>query len=212
MDFNVKASRVFSGSFADIIMLREFYGLSKKGKTVLLPAFDEVMFSVDGKLAYCRIDDNWMVYGAEDGKEILHQSLPDIPIQYDAFGTLEVVKGKGCHGLFDLFSRTMLLEARYDEVDPCPIYSHLWVRRGEEWGFVEKASGREALFSGMTMAFEADGGLFLQRNDEVMALDSEWHFDPFALRKYVISNQGRGTAHNDKYHISVVFDVYGNIL
>ena len=97
-------------------------------------------------------------------------------------------------------------------MDCSAAYSHLWVRKGKRWGYVNKITGEEVLVYDMDMAYEADGGLFLRTGDRIICIDERGVSDEHALRKFVISRQGRGVVRNAQYHVSVYFDIYGNII
>lgn len=212
LEFNVKHETVSQGPCADIIRLREHFGVAVSDNIVLLPVFDEVVFSDNGFLAYCRIEELWTVYNSTTGQELLEQSLQQPPVYHGDYQTLELIADEHHKGLYDISSKKLVLKAEYSDVDSCTAYSHLWVRKGDQWGFVEKATGKETLFYGIESAFEADGGLFLRKDDTILSINSDGYADDMLLRRYVLQHNGRGKVYNAKYHDTVYFDVYGNVL
>lgn len=212
LDFKVPVETILQGAYADIVKVRNYHGLSVSGNIMLLPVFDEIQFSEEGSLAYCRIGDLWSIYLSATGKEVMSQSTGSIPTYNSGHRTLELVANDGRKGLYDTVTRSLVLEAIYDEVSPCASYSHVWVRKGNQWGFVERATRKETLLYGMNRAYEADGGLFLRENDRIVCIDSTGNADMRALRLFVLNHHGRGSVHNDKYNETLYFDIYGNIL
>lgn len=212
LDFKVSVETILHGTFANIVKVRKHYGLSVSGNIVLLPVFDEIQFSEEGSLAYCRIGDLWTLYVSTTGEEVMSQSIGRIPTYNSGHRTLELVANDGRKGLYDTVTRRLVLEAIYDEVSPCASYSHVWVRKGNQWGFVDRTTREETLLYGMTRAFEADGGLFLRENDRIVCIDSTGNADMRTLRLFVLHHHGRGSVHNDKYNETLYFDIYGNIL
>ena len=64
----------------------------------------------------------------------------------------------------------------------------------------------------MDMVYEADGGLFMRKGFQIFMIDERGVSDERALRRYVLSHDGRGVVRNAKYHETKYFDIYGYIL
>lgn len=201
-----------NSDFLDVVRLKNYFGLSHGQHIRLLPAFDEVILSANGMLAYCRIANLWTMYDTNSCEEVLAQSLPERPIYHEDQNTLELVTTEKRHGLYDLIGRRMLLKPEFDDVDCCAAYSHLWVRKDSRWGYVNKETQRVTLVPDMSMAYEANGGMFLRYNDKIICIDENGSADTEALRRFVLKGRGRGEIRNAKYHETVVFNIYGDIL
>lgn len=216
LSFGIKPEIVSTNASksSTIVKLKQYYGLANTGMSVvLLPAFDEMCFTANDELALGRIEDQWMLFDAHSGERLLEKTLPCLPTYDEAHLTLELVTEEQNRGLYDVRSRHLVIDTAYDDVDCSTQYAHLWVRRGNRWGFVEKATGRElCLVSDMQMAYQADGGFFLRYHDSIICVDERGIKDALALRHYVVAHGGRGNVYNAKYHTTVWFDVYGNIL
>jgi len=212
LDFAMRPMISYNGPLADIVVLKKYYGLQKDDELLILPVFDEMYFSEDGSVAFGRINDLWTLYDACSGQELIEQSFVSLPVFHQAHHTLEIIVDAQHHGLYDLFGKRLLLEPNYDDVDCCSAYSHLWVKKDHRWGYVNKETRKEVLVYDMDMAYEADGGLFLRRGERILLIDEQGINDAHALRRFVLSHQGRGLVRNAKYHDSVYFDIYGNII
>ena len=210
--FGMKPDVFLEGALADVTIMKKYYGLSKYEEILLMPVFDELCLLEDGSVTFGRIDDLWTIYDSRTGEELIYESFSAKPIYHQAHHTQEIVVDDQYHGLFDINGKRQLLAAQYDEVDCSSAYSHLWVRKGKRWGYVNKITGEEVLVYDMDMAYEADGGLFLRTGDRIICIDERGVSDEHALRKFVISRQGRGVVRNAQYHVSVYFDIYGNII
>ena len=55
LKFQKKPELYQRGQMADIVTLKKYYGLSRSGKIILLPVFDEICFSDNGDIAFARI-------------------------------------------------------------------------------------------------------------------------------------------------------------
>ncbi|MBP5547861.1 MAG: hypothetical protein J6X58_03080 [Bacteroidales bacterium] len=214
LKFKEKPEIVESVSFANIACMNDRYGVITNDRIVVMPVFDEIKLSDDGVIAYCRLGDLWTLYSTIDGEEILPQSIPSLPIYDSAHQTLEIVADEHHHGLYDINSHKLVLEAEYDDVDCCTAYRYLWIKENNEWGFIEKNSKTKRTIPNTAMAYEAEHGLFIRMKEQniIICINEDGISDPMALRKYVLANGGRGTAYNAKYHETVHFDIYGNIL
>ena len=210
--FGMKPDVFLEGSLADVTIMKKYYGLSKYEEILLMPVFDELCLLENGSVTFGRIDDLWTIYDSRTGEELIDESFSAKPFYHQAHHTLEIVVDDQYHGLFDVNGKRQLLAAQYDEVDCSAAYSHLWVRKGKRWGYVNKITGEEVLVYDMDMAYEADGGLFLRTGNRIICIDERGVSDEHALRKFVISRQGRGVVRNAQYHVSVYFDIYGNII
>lgn len=210
--FHLQPELISKSVFADVVRLRKFFGMSKGKDVRLWPVFDELVLSTNGTVAFCRIDELWTFFDTQTGEEILTNSFPSLPIDHAIHHTLELVVDIHRHGLYDVRGKQLLLEAEFDDVDCSGSFSHLWVRKGGLWGYVNKKTKKETLVSDMDMAYEAEGGLFLRYGDKIICVDENGSSDIQALRRFVFNNQGRGMVHNDKYHETVYFNIYGDIL
>ena len=209
--FKVDYSCHYQRGNVDLIQLKKYFGIKYNNDITILPVFDEIVLSDFCDIASCRIGDLWTIYTIDSGEEVFEHSLASLPIYYDSCQTLEIVNAEGHHGLFDIRHQELVMSPNYDEVGSCIDYDYIWVRKKSGWGFVNKLSHKEIIVDGMDMAYEADGGLFLRMNDRIICVDEDGISNPNLLRNYVVKNQGRGRVHNDKYHQSVFFDVYGII-
>lgn len=210
--FAIKPELFLEGGMSNIVQMKRYFGLSRGEKLLLLPVFDEMCFSEDGSAVFGRISDQWILYDSYTGQELVKQSFESKPIYHQAHSTLEIIVDDHHHGLYDINKKKLLLNTEYDAVDCSAAFSHLWVKKGQRWGFVNKETGVETLVYDMDMAYEADGGLFLRHGNIIICIDENGVNDELALRRFVLLKNGRGMVHNARYHESVFFDVYGNIL
>ena len=210
--YSVKPEHYKTVGDTDVVLMKKYYGLSRGGKLILLPVFDEIKFSEDGNVIFGLISNLWTMFDTYSGQELIPQSFEDLPVYNYAYRTLEIIVDNQHHGLYDVNSKRMILKPEYDDVDCSTAFSHLWVRKGRRWGFVNKTTCQETLVYDMDMAYEADGGLFLRRGQKIIHIDERGISDEQALRRFVLSHKGRGVVHNAKYHDTTYFDIYGNII
>lgn len=216
LEFLMIPQIVERGERVCVVRLKLYYGVGTNSSNdavtlKILPVFDEVVLSQDETIAFCRIDQLWTLYNTSTGEEILTQSFPTLPIYYDTYNTLELVSNDH-RGLYDIKNQRLLLETVFDDVDCCAMYSHLWVRENRLWGYVNKETGKKTLVPEMDMAYEANGGLFLRCGDNIICVNEGGFADVQSLRKFVLEGNGRGKVRNEKYHETVIFNIYGNIL
>ena len=212
LKFQRKPEFFEEGRVSNIVSLKRYYGLSRSEKLILMPVFDEICFSENGDIAFARIEDMWNLFDAYTGAELIPDSMASIPIYNSAHQTLEIIVDENHHGLYDLNLKRLILPAEYDEVDCSTAFSHMWVRKGTCWGYVQKGTGRETMVDDMDMVYEADGGLFMLKGSQIFMIDERGVSDERALRRYVLSHDGRGVVRNAKYHETKYFDIYGYIL
>lgn len=212
LTYSVKPERYKTIGDTDVVLMKKHYGLSRGGELILLPVFDDISISEDGSVFFGRISNLWTMYDIFSGQELVPQSFEDLPVFNYAHRTLEIIIDDEHHGLYDVNGKRMVLQPEYDDVDCSTAFSHLWVKKGRRWGYVNKATGQETLVYDMDMAYEADGGLFIRREQIILLIDERGISDEHALRRFVLAHNGRGVVRNAKYHETTYFDIYGNII
>lgn len=195
-----------------LIMSNKWHGIrSNKGQTLLDPIYDYVDVMEDVCMCIVKVMDTYLLYDLVDARFV---NLPELN-SYKRFGyMLEVTTDDGV-GLFSFRMKRLLVPTRYLETTHTDKGRYLWVKTVDgEYGFYD------TLTAGIVKVPKAtseclDGHedyMFVVVDNRVHCINETGNYDPDRLRVCALQNKGRIRLTNSNRHISIISDVYGNIL
>lgn len=181
------------------------------GQKLLEPIYDDADVMNDISMCIVMVKGVHLLYNIADRCFV---KMPDIN-SYQRYGyMLEVTTDDGT-GLFSCRAKQMLVPPRFLETTHTDNSRYLWVKTKD---------GEFAFYDILTTAivkcpentnecFDAQGDLmFIEAGNKVYCLDETGHYDPDKLRRAALQGRGRIRLTNHNRHISVISDIYGNII
>lgn len=181
------------------------------GRMLLEPIYDDVDVMSDISMCIVRVKDVYMLYSLADGWFV---DMPDIN-SYQRYGyMLEVTTDDG-KGLFSCRTKQMLVPPRFLETTHADKGRFLWVKTpAGEFAFYDILTATIVMCPEDTReCFDTQGDLmFIESGNKVHCLNETGHYDPDKLRHVALQGLGRIRLTNYNRHITVISDVYGNLI
>lgn len=184
---------------------------ASSGQMLLEPIYDGVDVMSDISMCIVRVKEVYMLYNLADRRFI---EMPDMN-SYQRFGyLLEVTTDDGA-GLFSCRTKQMLVPPLFLETTHADNGRYLWVKTtADEFAFYDILTAAIVKCPENTReCFDSQGDLmFIEVDNKLHCLDETGHYDPDKLRRKALQGIGRIRVTNYNRHISVISDIYGNII
>lgn len=196
-----------------VISQRNFKGLSLDGAEMVAPVYDDILAHPELNVAAVMMDGLWAIIDIFEGHlltDFEYDSIEFAPADHCV-----VLMRDGKKGLFDVITRSVSRKAEYYEISKAAGTRYTWsyspIKGYEYYDSLEKRS--IPLGHGVDECFdETHGHIFVIRDGMVQMLTTDGLRDIVGYRRLLAANGGRLTLYNSSRGVSVVADIYGNIL
>lgn len=184
---------------------------SAHGEILVEPIYDCIDVMDDIRMCILKIHKSYMLYDLADCKLI---SMPKMN-GYQRHGFMLEVKTDSGVGLFSCRLRRLLLPTQYLETTHAESSRYLWVKTADgSFAFYDTVT--EATIKcpqNTSYCLENSGDLmFVVIDNKVACINENGIFDTNGLRMQALQDGGRIRLSNNNLSISIVADIYGNIL
>lgn len=195
-----------------LVESNRWYGIrSNRGLTLLEPIFDFIDVLDDICICIVKVKDTYLLYDLADDRFV------DVPEMsgYQRFGYMLEVKTDDGVGLFSCRTKRLLVPPRYQETTHVERGRYLWVKTIDgEFAFYD--TQMKSIVKCPNNTSECLDGhedyMFIVVDHRVHCINETGNYDPDRLRACALLNRGRIRLTNYNRHISVITDVYGNII
>lgn len=181
------------------------------GQKLLEPIYDDADVMNDISMCIVRVKDVHLLYNLADRCFV---EMPDIN-SYQRHGYMLEVNTDDGTGLFSCRTKQMLVPPLFLETTHADNGRYLWVKTtADEFAFYDILTAAIVKCPENTReCFDSQGDLmFIEVDNKLHCLDETGHYDPDKLRRKALQGIGRIRVTNYNRHISVISDIYGNII
>lgn len=195
-----------------LVESNKWYGVhSNSGQTLLEPIFDYIDVMDDICMCIAKVMDTYLLYSIAENRFV---NLLEMN-HYQRFGhMLEITNDDGV-GLYNCRMQQLLIPPRYQETTHVAKGRYLWVKTADgEFAFYDtQKTGIVRCPKATSECLDGpEDYMFIIVDHRVHCINEMGNFDPNRLRAFALRSKGRIRLTNDNRHISIITDVYGNII
>lgn len=196
-----------------VVAYKKFKGLRISDRQTILPVYDDLIVTQSYNVGGAVVDGSIALIDLFSGELLTDFDISSI--EFDDNQQSIILIRDGLRGLFDMAQRRIVLDTRYETITREPGTRFSWTFSPHDgYAIIDRLSDNKIeLGHGIEACFdECHGHIFVVRGGTVRMLDYDGMEDAEGYRKLLVKLGGRLTLYNSTFAISVIADVYGNIL